>query len=107
VSGYTIAASREFHLSLGEEFQSAGRATVPPSAIQTASRCMRYPFRVTRRKEHRVEYVWLCTDCAPKYSLSWDRNQGMALVPVSGVPEAEERRKVVIAVNGGPSNQAA
>ena len=57
-----------------------------------------YPSRGFRRKEHRVEYLWLCADCSPKYSLSWDRNHGIVLVPISGVTEAEER-KLVIAIS--------
>jgi hypothetical protein len=65
----------------------------------------RYPFRRFRSKEYRVEYLWLCGECAPKYSLSWNRNRGMGLVPLSGVAEAEGR-KLVFAINGRPVDRA-
>jgi hypothetical protein len=65
----------------------------------------RYPFQGVRSNEHRVEYLWLCAECAAKYSLSWDCNRGTVLVPVRGVPEVGERR-LVIAINGRPLDRA-
>lgn len=64
-----------------------------------------YPFRGFHGREHRVRYLWLCAECALKYSPSWDRSRGMVLAPVSGAPEAEEK-KLVITINDRPLDLA-
>jgi hypothetical protein len=64
-----------------------------------------YPFQRFRSKERRVEYLWLCAECAPKYLLSWDCSRGTVLVPVRSVPEAADR-KLVIAIGGPPPDRA-
>ncbi len=40
------------------------------------------PFVRARQQQRQVEHFWLCDECAPKYSLIYDRERGVALVPL-------------------------
>lgn len=40
------------------------------------------PFVRARRQQRQVEHFWLCDECAARYSLIYDRNRGVALVPL-------------------------
>lgn len=50
------------------------------------------PFVRARRQQRQVEHFWLCEECAARYSLIYDRERGVALVPLrrpaTGVSEA-------------------
>lgn len=41
------------------------------------------PFVRARRQQRLVEHYWLCNDCAGHWSLVYDRNLGVALVPLA------------------------
>lgn len=40
------------------------------------------PFVRARQQQRQVEHFWLCEECAARYSLIYDRNRGVALVPL-------------------------
>ena len=37
----------------------------------------------TMRPERRLEYFWLCEECAPKVKLTYDRGTGIGAAPVA------------------------
>jgi len=39
------------------------------------------PFVRARRQQRLVEHYWLCDDCAARWTLIYDRERGVALVP--------------------------
>jgi hypothetical protein len=40
------------------------------------------PFLQARRPNRRVERYWLCNECAPVWTLIYDREQGIRLTPL-------------------------
>jgi len=40
------------------------------------------PFVRARQQQRQVEHYWLCDDCAPKWTLVYDRDRGVALAPL-------------------------
>jgi hypothetical protein len=40
------------------------------------------PFVRARQKQRQVEHFWLCDECAARYSLVYDHDRGVALVPL-------------------------
>jgi hypothetical protein len=40
------------------------------------------PFIRARHQQRQVEHFWLCDECAAKYSLVYDRERGVSLVPL-------------------------
>jgi hypothetical protein len=40
------------------------------------------PFVRARQKQRQVEHFWLCDDCAALYTLIYDRERGVGLVPL-------------------------
>jgi hypothetical protein len=40
------------------------------------------PFIRARQQQRQVEHFWLCDECAAKYSLIYERERGVALVPL-------------------------
>jgi hypothetical protein len=40
------------------------------------------PFVRARQQQRQVEHYWLCDECAPQWTLIYDRERGVALVPV-------------------------
>lgn len=54
------------------------------------------PFVRARQQQRLVEHFWLCDNCALLFTLAYDREQGVALVPLprpaSNVPTATAAR---------------
>jgi hypothetical protein len=44
------------------------------------------PFVRARRQQRQVEHFWLCSECAARYSLVYNRERGVALVPLRRPP---------------------
>lgn len=42
------------------------------------------PFVRARQKQRVVEHYWLCDECAPEWTLIFDPERGVALVPLVG-----------------------
>ncbi len=40
------------------------------------------PFVRARQHPRNVEHYWLCDDCAAQWTLAYDRERGIALVPI-------------------------
>ena len=40
------------------------------------------PFVRARQQQRQVEHYWLCDECAARWTLVYDRNRGVALVPL-------------------------
>lgn len=40
------------------------------------------PFIRARKKQRLVEHFWLCDDCATRWTLIFDRERGVTLVPL-------------------------
>jgi hypothetical protein len=40
------------------------------------------PFVRARQQQREVEHYWLCDQCAPEWTLIYDRDHGVALVPL-------------------------
>ena len=40
----------------------------------------------TRKSARRIEYFWLCDECASALTLSYNREGGMAVVPLQKMP---------------------
>lgn len=43
------------------------------------------PFVRARQQQRQVEHYWLCDECAAQWTLIYDRERGVALVPVKRV----------------------
>lgn len=52
-----------------ERMQKPGEPTAPP-------------FIRARQTQRQVEHYWLCDDCATQWTLTYDRERGVALTPV-------------------------
>ena len=51
------------------------RLNVAPEAVDWKSQSQR-----------RIEYYWLCDQCAPHLTLAYERGRGMVTVPLAGAP---------------------
>jgi hypothetical protein len=40
------------------------------------------PFIRARQPQRQIEHYWLCDECAPKWTLIYDRDRGVALAPL-------------------------
>ena len=40
------------------------------------------PFVRARQQQRRVEHYWLCDECGAQFTLTYDRERGVALVPL-------------------------
>src|SRR5579872_2066898 len=40
------------------------------------------PFVRARQQQRSVEHYWLCDDCATRWTLAYDRDRGVVLVPI-------------------------
>jgi hypothetical protein len=44
------------------------------------------PFIRARQQQRQVEHFWLCSECAARYSLIYERERGVALIPLRRPP---------------------
>jgi hypothetical protein len=49
------------------------------------------PFVRARQWQRRVEHYWLCDDCAAKWTLAYDRDRGITLLPLRRSVESVDR----------------
>ncbi len=54
--------------------------------------------------EHHVEYLWLCAECALKYSLSFDLEKGVVLTPIEAASAAEGAKLVFVVGDQPPDH---
>jgi hypothetical protein len=58
------------------------------------------PFVRARQQQRCVEHYWLCDACASHWTLVYDRDRGVALIPL-------RRRTVSVAAAGGTAHSGA
>lgn len=52
------------------------------------------PFIRARRQQRLVEHFWLCEECATRWSLIYDRDQGIMLTPLRRAVASDANNKL-------------
>jgi hypothetical protein len=57
------------------------------------------PFVRARQQQREVEHYWLCDECAPRWTLVYDREHGVSLAPL-------KRAAAIAAAAGGAASHS-
>ena len=67
---------------------------VETDRVPKAGESISPPFVRARQKQRMVEHFWLCDDCATRWTLIFDRDRGIGLVPLRRPAASEALAKV-------------